>query len=167
MPFFTMSLKNGIGLEPEHAYPYTASDGQCRASKSQEVAFISGWKQVSTNEDQIAAALMQYGPLAIGINAGPMQFYFGGISDPWSIFCNPQALDHGVAIVGFGVSPAGVILSSKKYWIIRNSWGPSWGEKGYYRIVRGYGMCGLNTMVTTVSNVSLTAFEEKDVSIVV
>ena len=43
---------------------------------------------------------MQYGPLSIGINATPMQWYTGGIADPF--FCSPAALDHGVAIVGFG-----------------------------------------------------------------
>merc|ERR1712025_1202699 len=115
----------------------------CKAKKSEEQVFISNYTMISKDEDQIAAALMQYGPLAIGINAGPMQFYSGGISKPWKILCNPQKLDHGVAIVGFG-EEAGV-----KYWTIRNSWGPSWGEKGYYRIIRGTGACGLNTMVTT------------------
>merc|ERR1712146_597367 len=87
------------------------------------------------------SALMKYGPLSIGINAVHMQLYMGGVADPF--LCNPKKLDHGVAIVGFGTD------GSKKYWTIRNSWGPSWGEKGYYRIVRGKGACGLNTMVTT------------------
>merc|ERR1712137_1247374 len=82
-------------------------------------------------------------------NAGPMQFYSGGISKPWKILCNPKKLDHGVAIVGFGVE------GGTKYWTIRNSWGPTWGEQGYYRIVRGTGACGLNTMVATATGVSV------------
>merc|ERR1711865_852766 len=69
---------------------------------------------------------LKYGTLAIGINAGPMQLYFGGIMDLPKFLCNPASLDHGVAIVGFGSTP-------KPYWIIRNSWGASWGEKGYLR----------------------------------
>jgi len=91
---------------------------------------------------------VHYGPLAIGINAGPMQFYFGGIANPWKILCNPKALDHGVALVGFGTGKT-VLHGQRDYWVIRNSWGPSWGEKGYYRIIRGTGACGLNTMVST------------------
>jgi len=146
---FQDMIQNKIGLELEKAYPYEATDGKCRSSGSQEVAFIGGWKAISTDEDQMAAALMQYGPLAIGINAGPMQFYSGGISKPWGIFCNPKKLDHGVAIVGFGEQ------DGTKYWTIRNSWGPSWGEQGYYRIVRGKGACGVNTMVSTATGVKL------------
>jgi len=151
---FKDMIQNKIGLETEGAYPYTAQDGQCKAASSKEVAFIGGWKAISTDEDQIAAALMQYGPLAIGINAGPMQFYSGGISKPWKILCNPKRLDHGVAIVGFGQE------SGVKYWTIRNSWGPTWGEKGYYRIIRGTGACGLNTMVSTATNVTLKSSAE-------
>jgi len=146
---FKDMIQNNIGLELEKAYPYEARNGKCQASGSQEVSFIGAWKAISTDEDQIAAALMQYGPLAIGINAGPMQFYSGGISKPWKALCNPKKLDHGVAIVGFGVQ------EGTKYWTIRNSWGASWGEQGYYRIVRGTGACGLNTMVSTATGVKV------------
>jgi len=151
---FKDMIQNKIGLETESAYPYTAANGKCQAAASKEVAFIGNWTAISTDEDQIAAALMQYGPLAIGINAGPMQFYSGGISKPWKILCNPAKLDHGVAIVGFGEE------SGTKYWTIRNSWGPSWGEKGYYRIIRGTGACGVNTMVATATNVQLKSTNE-------
>merc|ERR1712034_181562 len=103
--------------------------------------------------DQIAAAAVKYGPLAIGINAGPMQLYSGGIAHPSKSACSPKKLDHGVAIVGFGVE------SGTKFWVIRNSWGASWGEKGYYRIVRGAGACGLNTMVTTAADISFKTMD--------
>merc|ERR1712166_1382090 len=101
-----------------------------------------------SDEDKLAAALIKYGPLAIGINATPMQWYRGGVANPWTFLCNPKSLDHGVAIVGFGVD------SGKKYWTIRNSWGETWGEKGYYRIIRGTNACGLTSMVTTSSMAS-------------
>jgi cathepsin F len=140
---FKDMLQNNRGLELEGAYPYKAKNGQCNAVQAQEKVFLSNWTQISTDEDQIAAALVKYGPLSIGINAGPMQFYGGGVSKPWKILCNPKRLDHGVAIVGFGED------KGTKYWKIRNSWGPNWGEHGYYRIIRGTGACGVNTMVTT------------------
>lgn len=50
-------------------------------------------------------------------------------------------LDHAVLIVGYGTTAKGV-----DYWLVRNSWGPHWGEKGYFRIQRlsGQGLCGIN-----------------------
>jgi len=134
-------ISNNQGLELESSYGYTARGGACQADSKKEVVFLKSWVPVSTAEDDIAAALMKYGPLSIGINAGPMQMYMGGIADPW--FCNPAALDHGVAIVAFGKE------DYKQFWVIKNSWGGSWGEEGYYRIIRGKGKCGLNRMVTT------------------
>jgi len=146
-------MKGKMGLELESAYPYTAVTGKsCLAKQSLQKVFLSSYKSISTNEDQIAAALMQYGPLAIGINAQYMQLYSGGISDPW--WC-PAQLDHGVAIVGFGEEKNDAkwkfpwTSPTKKFWTIKNSWGESWGEKGYYRIVRGKGKCGVNQMVTS------------------
>jgi cathepsin F len=145
---FQYMIDNGMGLEGESAYPYTAKDGSCSASKGQEKAFITAWHQLSTDETQIAAGLQQYGPLSIGINANTLQFYTGGVANPSKILCNPSALDHGVAIVGFGSD------SGSDYWTIRNSWGSSWGEAGYFRMVRGSGACGLNSDVTTATGVS-------------
>merc|ERR1712070_288201 len=145
---FQFMIDQGMGLEGESAYPYTAADGSCHQAAAQEKAFITAWHQISTDETQIAAALQQYGPLSIGINANTIQFYTGGVANPSSFLCNPSALDHGVAIVGFGTA------DGQDYWTIRNSWGSSWGEAGYIRMVRGTGACGLNTDVTTAQGVS-------------
>jgi cathepsin F len=124
------------GLETEVQYPYLAVDGTCPKSYKPFAAHISNWTAVSQDEDVIAQQLYTYGPISIAINAGPMQTYLGGIADP--LFCDPNKLDHGVLIVGYGVS------GTKPYWIIKNSWGTSWGEQGYYQIIRGKGKCGLN-----------------------
>ncbi len=69
-----------------------------------------------------------------------MQMYMGGISDP--LFCSPSGIDHAVTLTGFGAEGA------KKFWSIKNSWSESWGEEGYYRLIRGKGKCGMNLMVT-------------------
>lgn len=134
-------INRNMGLEYEKDYSYHAEDGSCMAKKSMEHVWINDWTPVATDEDQIAAALMEYGPLAIGINAGPMQMYVSGIDDPED--CDPYGLDHAVTLVGFGEE------AGTKYWTIRNSWGPGWGESGNYRVVRGVGRCGLNRQVTS------------------
>lgn len=131
------------GLVGEEDYPYKGRKGTCEFQKSEVKATITGREKVSTDEDQIAAYVNENGPVSIGINANAMQFYTGGISDPFSFLCNPNHLDHGVLITGYGVD------NGEKFWTIKNSWGPNWGEKGYYRVKRGKGVCGLNKMVTS------------------
>ncbi|KAL5248953.1 hypothetical protein ACHWQZ_G017976 [Mnemiopsis leidyi] len=131
------------GLEKEEDYPYTGRDGTCKFDKSKVAVDITGREKVSTDEKEIAAYVAKNGPVSIGLNAAAMQFYTGGVSHPWSFLCSPSGIDHGVLIVGYGTE------SSKPYWLIKNSWGTSWGEKGYYKLFRGAGCCGCNEMVTS------------------
>jgi cathepsin F len=137
-------IKNVGGIEADSSYPYTAFDGKCKFDKTKVVASVTGCTYLSTNEDTIRDTLYQHGPVSVGINAGDMQFYNSGIDKPPKGKCNPLNLDHSVLLVGFGVE------GSTPYWIIKNSWGIGWGEKGYYRIIRGAGACGVNTYATTV-----------------
>jgi cathepsin F len=143
-------IKNGMGLEPESDYTYhSGTDGEagkCKAEKSKETIFLHSWKSISSNEDQIQAALYKYGPLAIGLNAGDLQTYSSGVLDPW--MCDPFAIDHAVTLVGWGPFDEGM-WGQNEYWLIRNSWSATWGEKGYFRMRKGKGKCGLNRMVTT------------------
>jgi len=132
-------LNNKQGLETEGDYSYHAKDEQCAVDQSKERVFLENWQAISTDEDEIAAALMQYGPLAVGIHAGPpLQSYTGGIFQG-SCAGRPN---HAVTIVGFGEE------DGVKFWNVKNSWGKSFGENGYFRILRGAGQCGINGHVT-------------------
>jgi cathepsin F len=91
---------------------------------------------------------------AVGINAVFMQTYIGGVSCPY--ICGKH-LDHGVLLVGYGSAGYSPIrLKDKPYWIIKNSWGENWGENGYYKICRGRNICGVDSMVSTVSALTTT-----------
>ncbi|XP_057656977.1 uncharacterized protein LOC130894281 isoform X2 [Diorhabda carinulata] len=132
------------GLESEKEYPYDGRDEKCYFNTSQVVARITSAVNISHNETDMAKWLTKNGPIAIAINANAMQFYMGGVSHPFKIFCNPKSLDHGVLIVGYGVHTSTIRKKILPYWIVKNSWGTSWGEQGYYRVYRGDGTCGLN-----------------------
>jgi len=133
------------GLETEKDYGYKGYDEKCHFNKSDVAVKVTGAVNISQDENEIKAWLYHNGPISIGINAFAMQFYWGGVAHPWKLFCNPKELDHGVLIVGYGEE------KGKPYWIVKNSWGPSWGREGYYYVYRGDGTCGLNTMCTSAT----------------
>ncbi|KAF9796341.1 hypothetical protein SFRURICE_001914 [Spodoptera frugiperda] len=137
------------GLELESDYPYEGVGEKCEFNKTLAKVQISGAVNITTNETGMAQWLVHNGPISIGINANAMQFYMGGISHPWKMLCNPTNLDHGVLIVGYGIKDYPLFHKKLPYWIIKNSWGKSWGEQGYYRVYRGDGTCGVNQMASS------------------
>lgn len=137
------------GLELESEYPYSAKAGQCHFNKTMSHVKVTGAVDLPKNETAMAQWLIENGPLSIGINANAMQFYHGGVSHPWRPLCLHSSIDHGVLIVGFGISEYPLFNKTLPYWIVKNSWGPQWGEQGYYRVYRGDNTCGLNSMVSS------------------
>lgn len=86
------------------------------------------------------------GPVSIGVDGASLgfQLYFGGIVR----FLCGHSIDHGVLLVGYGTSKT--IFGETDYWLVKNSWGAWWGEKGYIRIKRdmnkkGPGLCGIQS----------------------
>jgi len=127
------------GVTTEAAYPYTASQGTCNTNVT-AAATISSFVDVTPNDEDALAAAVNIGPVSVAIEADQQcfQFYSGGIlSDPT---CGTQ-LDHGVLVVGYDTDPT----SNTPYWIVKNSWGTSWGEQGYVQIIRGTDECGIAT----------------------
>jgi len=130
--------KNFVELEKD--YPYTAKDGTCSQDKHPETKVeATTYADVKTNDmDQLMAAVATQ-PVSVAIEADkPMfRYYASGILDSPS--CGTQ-LDHGVLAVGYGVREDGV-----KYFVVKNSWNTTWGEKGYIKLraVAGAGTCGI------------------------
>lgn len=132
-------VKNAGGLEPYNYYPFTGTQGYCQANSNYFVAKVTGYNCLnSNNEEQLKQYLYETGPISITMNASTIMNYTGGVYDVPYSEC-PYAPDHGVTLVGYGVTSGGL-----PYWTIKNSWGSSWGENGYFRIARGSGLCGVN-----------------------
>lgn len=134
---FQYVVKNGI--ETESDYPYTGEDGTCAASSAKTSWKINGFVDVPANVSSQLQAAVALNPVSVAIEADgfSFQFYFGGVYTNTDCGTN---LDHGVLVVGYGSD------SGQNYWIVKNSWGGSWGESGYIRILDngdGPGICGI------------------------
>jgi hypothetical protein len=129
---FEYIIKNG-GICSEASYPYKGQVGTCHSCT--DVATISSYVDNPSGNENNLMTLIQVGPVSIAIEAdqSAFQFYSGGV---FSAACGHN-LDHGVLIVGYGT------LNSKAYWIVKNSWGASWGMQGYILMVQGKDECGL------------------------
>ncbi|XP_037373446.1 cathepsin W-like [Talpa occidentalis] len=146
---FETSL-NTSGLVSEQDYPFKGNvePKTCQAHRnSKKVAWIQDFIMLSHDEQEIAKYLATYGPITVTINKKLLQLYKQGVLKATPANCDPQHVDHSVLLVGFGMEVAA--SSSRRparatpYWILKNSWGTKWGEKGYFRLQRGTNACGI------------------------
>lgn len=95
-------------------------------------------------ESHLAHNLVQYGPISIGIDSSNWHFelYKGGILKANK--CGKD-IDHAVLVVGYTPS----------YWVIKNSWGPKWGDNGYMYLERGKNACGINSYASFITDASI------------
>lgn len=131
--------KNGIVREKD--MPYTAKDGRCTVDLSKKYAGISGYKNVaSKNTEQLKAALTE-GVVDVSIDASSYKFqlYKTGVYTDTKCGTSIMDLNHEVACVGYGKE------NGQEYWIVRNSWGTSWGDKGYIKMAIKGNTCGVST----------------------
>ena len=134
---FTHWMRDAPRLEAD--YPYVSpSESTCKESSiSTEIPKLPYGYRVDIGWQCVWDAL-SHGVTSVAIRAENDAFrsYTGGVID--SVDCGTD-LDHGVTLVGYE--------KSTDAWIVKNSWGASWGENGYVRIKRaedGYGICGIN-----------------------
>jgi len=124
------------GINSEENWAYTASDGMCDSTKkAYKVSVTKNHVDVQQDSDSQFVAALQRGPVAVAIEADQQafQFYKSGI---FKDTCGTQ-LDHGVLAVGY----------ADDYYIVKNSWGTSWGDQGYIKLARNIaqrgGQCGI------------------------
>ena len=138
-------------------YPYTSGvttqTGTCTANTSLGVAKVTSYSQVGqTNADIMAAINTRPVSVAIDAQRATFQSYTSGVI---TTGCG-TLLDHAVMAVGYGNDP----VTGLDYFLVRNSWGASWGDNGYVKIGQSStgtapGYCGINKAVYTVNAVSV------------
>ncbi|XP_009629965.1 senescence-specific cysteine protease SAG39-like [Nicotiana tomentosiformis] len=137
---FKFIIKNN-GLTTESNYPYEGTNATCKTGKeSNHAAKITGYEDVPANSESALLKAVANQPISVAIDASgsDFQFYSTGV---FTGECGTE-LDHGVTAIGYGKTSDGT-----QYWLVKNSWGTSWGENGYIRMQRDVdaeeGLCGI------------------------
>jgi len=130
---------NGICTEAD--YPYVGVTNTC-VTGCTPAATISSYKDITAGDEAGVGVALVTQPISIAIEADQQgfQFYSTGV---FNGTCG-TALDHGVLLVGYGTDTT----VNLPYFILKNSWGTSWGMAGYMNIVRGANECGLSNMAS-------------------
>ncbi|XP_058862393.1 procathepsin L-like [Acipenser ruthenus] len=134
-------IEDNKGIDSDAAYPYEHKEGKCRYNVSGWAATCSGYKILPRgDETALQYTVARVGPVAVGIDATRFSFhhYRGGLY--YEPLCSSKKLNHAVLVVGYGTE------NGHDYWIVKNSWGTSWGENGYIRMARNRdNNCGIAT----------------------
>ncbi|NXJ87170.1 CATK protein, partial [Trogon melanurus] len=115
----------------------------CMYNSSGKAANCSGYQEIPKgNEMALKKAVGTMGPVSVGINASPMTFQFYSRGIYYDPTCNPANINHAVLAVGYGTQ------NGIPYWIVKNSWGEQWGNKGYALLARNLNTCGISNFAS-------------------
>ncbi|XP_059224580.1 cathepsin L [Stomoxys calcitrans] len=135
-------IKDNGGIDTEKSYPYEGIDDSCHFDKASIGATDTGFVDIPQgNEEMLMKAVATMGPVSVAIDASQesFQFYREGVYIEPN--CNAENLDHGVLVVGYGTDKNG-----QDYWLVKNSWGTTWGDNGYIKMARNQqNQCGIAT----------------------
>jgi cathepsin L len=128
------------GANLESDYRYTGRDGSCKTNNYKQYTTVSNYYNTQSGSESSLVSALNGRPVAIAIDAShySFQLYSGGVY--YERACSSSNLDHAVMAVGYGSSTQG------DYFIVKNSWGTSWGDRGYIDMARNRNNnCGVAT----------------------
>jgi len=142
-PYLALEYTAANGIEQESQYPYTAMDGTCKYDKSEATAVNTGYTFVTTKSTNALLTAIVSMPVSVCIEADQevFQFYTSGVITA-AENCG-ASIDHAVLAVGYDT------IQSQQAFIVKNSWGTTWGDEGYVYIATtqsanaGEGVCGI------------------------
>ncbi|XP_063365189.1 procathepsin L-like [Cydia amplana] len=142
---YTYVAGNG-GISMEKYYPYKKVQGLCRYNpKYSSNMTVKGFQDLPyADEGYLQSAVANIGPISMSMDASQKSFelYKDGVY--FDKNCSSTDLDHSVLVVGYGTEQPG-----GDYWLVKNSWGKTWGMKGYMKLARNRGNhCGVATEPT-------------------
>nr|AAI70449.1 LOC100127265 protein [Xenopus laevis] len=137
-------VRDNKGIDSEKAYPYVGEDQECMYNVSGRAAACKGYKEVQEgNEKALKKAVALVGPVSVGIDAGLSSFQFYSKGVYYDKDCSAEDINHAVLAVGYGTQ------KKAKYWIVKNSWGEEWGDKGYILMAKDKGnACGIANLAS-------------------
>ncbi|XP_062091143.1 pro-cathepsin H-like [Humulus lupulus] len=134
-------IKYNGGLETEEAYPYTGQNGICKfSSENVGIQVVESVNITLGAEDELKQAVGLVRPVSVAFEVvSGFRFYKKGVFTSDTCGNTPMDVNHAVLAVGYGVE------DGVPYWLIKNSWGASWGDNGYFKMELGKNMCGVST----------------------
>lgn len=163
MDFAFQYIKENGGIDTEKAYPYEAIDDTCHYNPKAVGATDKGFVDIPQGDEKaLMKAIATTGPVSVAIDASHESFQFYSEGVYYEPQCDSENLDHGVSCstlynpnqpinkisqsfqvlaVGYGTSEEG-----EDYWLVKNSWGTTWGDQGYVKMARNRdNHCGIAT----------------------
>ncbi|KAF8364896.1 hypothetical protein HHK36_033127 [Tetracentron sinense] len=131
-------IKYNGGLDTEEAYPYTGKDGACKFSSQNVGVHVMESVNITLGaEDELKHAVAFARPVSVAFQVvKEFRFYAGGVYTSDTCGSTPMDVNHAVLAVGYGIE------NGVPYWLVKNSWGASWGDHGYFKMEMGKNMCG-------------------------
>jgi len=146
-------VKDNGGIDTEASYNYTAKTGKtCLYNATNSGANLTSWVDIPhMSEADLQKAVATVGPISVAIDASRPTFHFYKKGVYHDRRCSSERLDHGVLAVGYGTAapPAGSDKKPKDFWLVKNSWGATWGMAGYINMARNkHNACGIATQAS-------------------